>query len=197
VKRLERELLALPGARQVDASLTPVSEDKCGALEVYEPYWRINKARGQSTSIRTRADSGELTEGDPLVVQITTPPYESYVNVDYYALDGGVVHLVPGPRVQANQAPPNYAATIGDLGEWIIAEPFGTELVVVLTTPRPLFDELREEAEPGADYLLALREQLERIRGEAGGDKITADFVLINTRSKPLLERIRDKARGQ
>ena len=197
VKRLERELLSLPGARQVDTSLTPVSEDKCGALDLYEPYWRINKASGQGTSIRTRADSGELTEGDPLVVQITTPPYESYVNVDYYALDGGVVHLVPGPRVQANQAPPNYAATIGDLGEWIIAEPFGTELVVVLTTPRPLFDELREEAEPGADYLRALREQLERMDREAGADKITADFVMINTRSKPLLERIRDKALGK
>ena len=197
VKRLERELLSLPGARQVDASLTPVSEDKCGVLELYEPYWRSNKASGQGTSIRTRAESGELTEGDPLVVQITTPPYESYVNVDYYALDGGVVHLVPGPRVQANQAPPNYAATIGDLGEWIIAEPFGTELVVVLTTPRPLFDELREEVEPGADYLLALREQLERMGREAGADKITADFVLINTRSKPLLERIRNKALGQ
>jgi hypothetical protein len=197
VKRLEHELLSLPGARQVDASLTPVSEDKCGVLELYEPYWRSNKASGQGTSIRTRAESGELTEGDPLVVQITTPPYESYVNVDYYALDGGVVHLVPGPRVQANQAPPNYAATIGDLGEWIIAEPFGTELVVVLTTPRPLFDELREEVEPGADYLLALREQLERMGTEAGADKIKADFVMINTKSRPLLERIRDKALGQ
>lgn len=197
VKRLERELQALPGARGVDADLSRVSEEKCGVIDLYEPYWRINKAGRQGTSIRTRAESGELTEGDPLVVQITTPPYESYVNVDYYSLDGGVVHLVPGPRVQANQAPANYAATIGDLGEWIIAEPFGTELVVVLTTPRPLFEELREEAEPGADYLLALREQLERMGREAGADKITADFVMINTQSKPLLERIRDKALGQ
>ncbi len=197
VKRLERELRSLPGAGQIDASLTPVSDDKCGVLDLYEPYWRINKASGDGTSIRTRAESAEFIEGDPLVVQITTPPYETYVNVDYYALDGGVVHLVPGPRVQANQAPPNYAATIGDLGEWIIAEPFGTELVVVLTTPRPLFDELREEAEPGADYLLALREQLERMGREAGADKIKADFVMINTKSKPLLERIRDKALGE
>jgi hypothetical protein len=197
VKRLERELLSLPGARQVDTSLTRVSEDKCAVLDLYEPYWRVNKASKQGTSIRTRSDSGELTEGDPLVVQITTPPYESFVNVDYYSLDGGVVHLVPGPRVQANQAPANYAATIGDLGEWIIAEPFGTELVVLLTTPRPLFDELREEAEPGADYLLALRERLERMGRESGADKITADFVMINTKSKPLLERIRDKALGQ
>ncbi len=197
VKRLQRELLALPGARRLEADLTTVSEEKCGVLDLYEPYWRVSQASGQGTSIRSRTEHGELTEGDPLVLQITTPPYESYVNVDYYSLDGAVVHLVPGPRVRANQAPANYAATIGDLGEWIIAEPFGTELVVVLTTPRPLFEQLRDEAEPGADYLRALREELERIGSESGADKITADFAMINTRSRPLLERIPDTALGR
>jgi serine/threonine protein kinase len=184
VQGLRRELLALPGAQQVEAKLTRVSEAKCAVLDVYEPYWRTNKTLGRNTTIRTRAAGGELTEGDPLVVKITTPPYKSYVNVDYFSLDGGVVHLVPGPRVQANQAPANYAATIGDLGEWIIAEPFGSELVVVLTTPRPLFDQLRKEAEPGADYLKALRERLERMGKQWGVDKIAADFVIINTKSK-------------
>jgi hypothetical protein len=197
VKRLEHDLLALPGARRVDAKLTRVSEEKCGVLDLYEPYWRINQASGQGTSIRSRTDGGELAQGDPLVVKITTPPYESFVNVDYYSLDGGVVHLVPGPRVQANQAPANYAATIGDLGEWIIAEPFGSELVVVLTTPRPLFGQLRDEVEPGADYLAALAKELERLGSEPGADKITADFMMINTRPKPLLDRVRDKVLRQ
>jgi len=196
-KALERELRGLPGAGRVEASLVRVSDQACAVLDLYEPYWRANKMSGQGTSIRTRAESGELTEGEPLVVQITTPAYDSYVSVDYYSLDGGVVHLVPGPRVQANQAPANYAATIGDLGEWVIAEPFGSELVAVLTTPRPLFEELREEAEAGEDYLQALGERLERLRRESGADKISADLVMINTRPRPLLERIRDKVGGR
>ena len=166
-------------------------------MDLYEPYWRINRDAGDATTIRTRSEHGELTEGDPLIVRITTPPYESYVNLDYYSLDGGVVHMVPGPRIEGNQAPPSYAATIGDLGEWIIAKPFGTELVVVLTTPKPLFDQPREEVEKGADYLVALRDRLEQLGRNSAREKITADFVMINTRPRTLLEQIKDKTLGR
>jgi predicted Ser/Thr protein kinase len=197
VKHLESELLALPGAKKVDTEVTPISDEKCPVMDLYAPYWRVNEATGDSTTIRTRNERGEFTEGDPLVVRITTPPYQSYVNLDYYSLDGGVVHMVPGPRVPGNQAPPSYAATIGDLGEWIIARPFGTELVVVLTTPKPLFNQPRKEVEKGADYLVALRDRLEQLDRESGRDKITADFVMINTKPRPLLERLRDKALRQ
>ena len=197
VKQLESQLLALPGAKQVAAEVTPVSEDKCTVMDLYEPYWRVNNNAGEGTTVRTQNETGELTEGDPLVVKITTPPYESYVNLDYYSLDGGVVHMVPGPRVEANQAPPSYAATIGDLGEWTIAEPFGAELVVVLNTPKPLFEQPRAEVEKSTDYLVALRDRLEQLGRESGRDKITADFVMINTRPRPLLERLKDKALGR
>jgi hypothetical protein len=196
MQQIESDLLGLPGARRVSADLSRVSDEKCPVLELYEPYWRRNQQSGRETSIRTRNATGELVEGDPLVVKITTPPYESFVNLDYYSLDGGVVHMVPGPRVEGNQAPPSYAATIGDLGEWRVAEPFGDELVVVLTTPRPVFDTLRQEAEPGADYLTVLGDRLEALSKEAGNGRIKADFVMISTRPKPLLERLRDKALG-
>lgn len=194
MKRLESELLALPGAKRVTADVTPVSEEKCAVMDLYEPYWRINRDAGAGTTVRTQNATGKLIEGDPLVVKITTPPYDSYVTLDYFSLDGGVVHMVPGPRIEANQAPPGYAATIGDLGEWTIAEPFGAELVVVLNTPKPLFDQPRAEVEKGADYLAALRDRLRTLGKESGKDKITADFVMINTAPKPLLERLKDKA---
>jgi predicted Ser/Thr protein kinase len=196
-KRLESELLALPGAKKVAAEVTPVSDEKCAVMDLYEPYWRANQAAGDATTIRTQNVHGDFTEGDPLVVKLTTPPYESYVNLDYYSLDGGVVHMVPGPRIEANQAPPNYTATIGDLGEWTVAEPFGTELVAVLNTPEPLFDKPREEVEKGADYLAALRGRLQQLGKESGQDKITADFVMINTKPRPLLQRLKDKALGR
>lgn len=197
VKRLERELLGLPGARKAAVDVTPITDEKCAVMELYEPYWRANEAAGDRTTIRTRNEHDQFTEGDPLIVKITTPPYRSYVSLDYYSLDGAVVHMVPGPRIQGNQAPPGYTATIGDLGEWTIAKPFGTELVAVLTTPKPLFDEPRKEVEKGADYLEALRQRLEQLDKESGPEKITADFVMINTKPRSLIERLRDKALGQ
>lgn len=189
---LEKDLLALPGARQVSSSLKTVDDGKCAVMDLFAPYWAIHQAAGSSASIQVRGKNNELTEGDPLVVDITTPPRESYVNVDYFSLDGGVVHMLPGPRASNNQAPANYKATIGDLGEWTIAKPFGTELVTVIMTPRPLFDNARDEYEKNSDYLAAVRKQLERISKESGKGSVAVDFVMINTKPKSLFEQLRD-----
>jgi hypothetical protein len=197
VARLEKDLAAVPGTRKVNASLAQVAPEKCGIIELYAPYWTTNANMEQRASIQTRGEADELAEGDPLIVEVTTPPYDSYVNVDYYSLDGGVVHMLPSPRAEQNQAPGSYAATLGDLGQWIIAEPFGDELVAVVFTPEPLFDELRKEYESGPEYLAAVRERLEAIARESGREKISADFVMITTRPKPLLDRLREKVRAE
>jgi predicted Ser/Thr protein kinase len=197
MKQLERDLMALPGAGHVTSEVTPVSDEKCAVMDFYEPYWRANDNTGERTTIRTRNQNNELVEGEPLVVRITTPPYESYVNLDYYSLDGGVVHMVPGPRIKGNQAPPGYAATIGDLDQWIIAKPFGTEIVVVLNTPQLLFNTPRAEVEKGADYIAALRDRLKQLGDDADRGTITADFVLIKTRPRTLTERLKDSVLGK
>jgi len=193
IGRLEKGLLALPGARQVSTSgLKTVDEGKCAVIDLFAPYWAIHREAGSSASIQVRGERNELTEGDPLVVDITTPDRQTYVNVDYFSLDGSVVHMLPGPRASDNQAPPNYKATIGDLGEWTIAKPFGTEIVTVILTPRPLFNTTREEYEKNSDYLAALRKELDRISKESGKDSVAVDFVMINTKPKSLLQQLRD-----
>jgi hypothetical protein len=199
LQSLEKDLMALPGARKVDSDLKRVDVEKCEIVELYAPFWLANRAAGGDASIQLKNKASELTEGDSLIVQVTTPPYDSFVNVDYFSLDGGVVHMLPGPRAKANQAPPNYEATIGDLGEWTIAEPFGTEMIAVLVTPRPLFKALRDEYETKADYLAAVKQELKRIEKESGKDKIKADFLMVNTkpRSDSLLQRLREKTLGR
>jgi hypothetical protein len=118
------------------------------------------------------------------MLDVTTPGYNAYVNVDYYVLDGSVVHLVPSRREKDNQAPPNYAATIGSLGGWVIGKPFGTEMVTLVVTPAPLFDTLRPDSEPHADYLSAMQDRLKRIAAQYGAARIAVDFLQITTRAK-------------
>ena len=189
MKKLEKKILALPGANKLSADLQRVVDTKCPIVELYAPYWMSSS--GASLTIQGKGEANELIEGEPLVVEIKTPSYESYVNVDYYSLDGGVVHMIPGPRARDNQAPPNYAATIGDLGEWTVSEPFGEEMIAVLMTPEPLFDQLRDEYETKDEYIAAVQKQLERIAKKSGKDKITADFVMINTQPKSLMEKLK------
>ncbi|MDB5822337.1 MAG: protein kinase [Herminiimonas sp.] len=174
----------LPGMETLNLGVQPVSQDKCAAIQLLAPYWLKNHQSKAAASIKTRQANAILTEGEPLVVDIKTQPTESWVNVDYFALDGGVAHLIPNPKATANQAPANYAATVGDGGNWVISRPFGKELVVLLTTPAPLFDKVRPAVEPSAEYLRAVEKQLSALSAKFGADRVAVDFVQITTKAR-------------
>ncbi|KJK20582.1 protein kinase [Burkholderiaceae bacterium 16] len=184
IKRLKEELEAVPGVQTLNLDVQPLGDDKCDVIKLIGPYWSGRRAGDALTTIRTRASGAQLTEGTPLIVDITTPSYDTYVYVDYYMADGKVVHMVPSQRAKANQAPAGYHATIGSLGDWMIAKPFGTELIVLLTTPAPLFDALRPEVESRQDYLRALERQLGPMAAKHGDDHIGADAVQISTKAR-------------
>ncbi|MGQ7936118.1 protein kinase domain-containing protein [Paraburkholderia sp. D1E] len=179
---LKDTLTALPGVDTLTLQVEPLADDKCATINALAPYWTRNWRAGHVASLHVRPPGGQLSEGDPLVVDVTTPAYDSYVNLDYYQLDGSVVHMVPSPRAKDNQAPPHYSATIGSAGDWIISKPFGSEMVVLLITPAPLFDKPRPESESRADYLHALDTRLAQIAGKYGQDHIVADFAPITTK---------------
>jgi hypothetical protein len=179
---LKDTLTALPGVDTLTLQVEPLADDKCDTINALAPYWTRNWQAGHVASLHVRPPGGQLSEGDPLVVDVTTPAYDSYVNLDYYQLDGSVVHMVPSPRAKDNQAPPHYSATIGSAGDWIISKPFGSEMVVLLITPAPLFDKPRPESESRADYLRALDTRLAQIAGKYGQDHIVADFAPITTK---------------
>ena len=184
LSRLKSTLGTIPGVDTMNLDVRPVEDDECSVVTAFAPYWLRNRQAGTASTIRTRAVDGLLTEGDPLLVDVTTPPYDTWVHVDYFVRDGGVAHLLPSVRARDNQAPPSYSATIGGLGNWIIGKPFGAELIVLLTTPAPLFQGLRPEYETTADYLRAVDKQLRQFSAHYGPDRILVDFVQINTKAR-------------
>jgi len=181
VPRLREQLRAIPGVESLKFDVLPLTDDKCDVVRIVAPYWSGHKAGG--AVLRTRGN-GQLVEGTPLVLDINTPPHDTYVYVDYFVVDGKVAHLVPSALVQGNQAPPNYSATIGDGGDWVISKPFGTELVVLLTTPAPLLASRRQEFESRQDYLRAIEAPLAQMASKYGKDQVSADLVQISTRAK-------------
>ena len=187
--RLQDTLAAMPGVATVGLDVQQLDPDKCALMDAFAPYWIAHRRAGGGARIRlaapNAAPSSILSEGDPLMVDVTTSAAaESFITVDYYVLDGNVVHLLPNPRARDNRAPANYTASIGSLGEWGIGKPFGSELIVLLTTPVPLFDAQRPVSESSADYLAAVAQQLKQVRARNGADKIAVDFVQINTRAR-------------
>jgi hypothetical protein len=55
---------------------------------------------------------------------------------------------------------------------------------------------MREEYESRGDYLADVEEQLRRMSKNPGSDKITADFVMLDTRPKSILQKLRDTTAG-
>lgn len=184
IARFKAMFSTIPGIKNVNANVQQVSDEKCGVINLLAPYWLKNRQAGGAATIKTKKPNAELIEGDYLILDITTPGHDSFVNVDYFAFDGGVVHLVPSFRIKDNQAPPNYSATIGSIGNWVVSKPFGTDFIALLTTPAPLFDSLRPESESAADYLQAVEKQLGQQLAKYGADKIAVDFVQITTKAR-------------
>ncbi|HEY8608962.1 MAG TPA: serine/threonine-protein kinase [Noviherbaspirillum sp.] len=175
---------ALAGARELRLDVQEVGDDKCRVINLLAPYWKQNRQDGGKTAIHTRPRDARLQEGDALVLDLTTPAYDSFAYVDYHSFDGGTLHLLPGPRTRAHQAPPNHAATLGSFGNWVISKPFGTDLIVLMVTPAPLFDGLRPESEKSADYLAALERQLQRLGEKHGRERIMVDFLQVTTSAR-------------
>jgi hypothetical protein len=193
--RLKNALAALPGVARVDLALHEVDDDKCALIRVLGRYWvgqrmpgsgagggasiRLNRGGGKAGN--SAGNGNDMREGDTLMVDVTTPNYQSYLAVDYFVLDGHVVHLLPNALQPENQAPPRYAVTVGSLDNWMIGAPFGTEMLVLVATPVPLFDGLRPDSEAAPDYLQALDHQLARISKSHGAGMIAVEFLQITT----------------
>jgi serine/threonine protein kinase len=185
IQTLENSLSPLTGSKRLDLSgIETVTRNQCAVIELLSGYWTVNQDLANSASITSNKPGNKFFKNEDLILAIKTPAYESFVNVDYYSLDGNVLHMLPSPRFRDNQAPAKYAATIGDLGEWTVAEPFGTELIVILTTPEPLFETPRKEHEPQIKYLPALNKRLAQLAKEGAAKPVTADFILITTQAR-------------
>lgn len=119
--------------------------------------------------------------GDVLAVEIETPAYESYLHAAYFAADGSVFALVQPDSGDLRAKSAHSVLRFGDDGPglaFIVTEPAGQEMLLVIASEKPLFAASRPDVEASEDFLSALRQTV--LTGEAG--RITATLVPILTR---------------
>ena len=62
-----------------------------------------------------------------------------------------------------------------------ISEPFGPNLIIAISSPKPLFEGQGEEAEPADQYLRALQARLSLMASTPAGKELSSAYTLIDT----------------
>ncbi len=188
VQRVDRMLGNVAGVAEFKNEIQEISGVFCATLEIYAPFLKANRSAGYGTVIGTPNEGNVFVNGERLVVDLATPTYKSWLYVDYFAQDGNVVHMMPSPGEEFNQADPLEKFQLGeegDIGLWEVAPPFGIEMIVLLASSTPLFDSPRSQVEKADSYHAALGTRLEELSSQTDKAKISADIVIIRTKAGP------------
>lgn len=135
------------------------------------------------TAMETAAVGGLplLHAGDALLLEIRAPARPVRLQVDYFTIDGTVIHLLPNPSDGGTALAAGDLRQLGDRADggrhWTIGPPYGTELLLTIATAEPLFPTPRPEQEPAADYLAALAEALASVPDDAPAALAAARFI--------------------
>jgi|GEM_PF-1916947 len=104
-------------------------------------------------------------EGERFMINIL-PEKDAYLQVDYYQVDGKVVHLLPNPH-ESNFVEGGKPFIIGKSGsayEFIVEAPFGEELLMVVASQEPILAVYFDIVEPAEPYLKRLARNLRKQR---------------------------------
>ena len=107
---------------------------------------------------------GPFEAGSPLVLQIRTPDFPSYLYVTYLPASGDAVPLLRPTGLTPRTVPPRTTVTLGggeDRRRFTIGPPYGAESVLVIASASPLFTDGLPAAPTEREYLTAMRKTLQ------------------------------------
>lgn len=171
---LAPEVKSLFDSHAVELRVTEVEPNLCDALEAIAQAPSAD-GTGDPMALRdaTGAEKDRFLAGDHLVIEIAPGDDDRFIAVDYFQHDGQVLHLLPGGGPRAQFLAARQPLVLAD-PNWQIGRPFGQDMVVILSSPRPLFERERPLVERAADYVTQLKVR------QAAGD-VRAQYRIITT----------------
>jgi hypothetical protein len=137
--------------------------------------------------LRLRGDKREYRKGEPLIIEVTTPPTPSYLYLVYVQASGGVVYLVQPRGAAPTPQPQARTIVLGDGSaggpRFTIDGPYGDEMILAIASQSPLFDEGRPSPETERDFLTAFRKALlVPPTADAGKRKVSGAWIALTTK---------------
>jgi hypothetical protein len=154
----------------------------CRSLVEFDRMERDGLVATDGLGVTLNNGSPLLHEGDRIELAVHAPAYPVNLRIDYFSLDGRVQHLerefLQPPRLEAGSAQVFGQAANGKDYWQAGPAPFGTEMIAIIATPQPLLPGNREGVEQAANYLRDLKEELDRIRPDAGQPDLLATLLV-------------------
>jgi hypothetical protein len=137
-------------------------------METLEPLRIRNQADAVNLELRPpKGCEGVYYRDEKMVIEVTARKPLNYIYVDYYVADSvNVAHMFQPDTLTNTQT-----FTVGgdsSKAQWVIASPFGREMLTVISSPKPLVTPARAQSEPAEEYLAALRPALETVAPGTG-----------------------------
>lgn len=158
----------------------------CRSLVAFDEMRRSGLVQKTPLDAHLYGGSTQLQEGDPIRIEVKGGERTLNVRIDYFALDGQVLHMWPGPDEAVPKVPPGAIKVFGENGDVKAGgAPFGTEFIAVTASAAPL--DLTIPAggvEQAADYLDRLQKALRRAQTGGGGESMM-ETVVVQTHGKP------------
>ena len=189
VDKLRADLTAMRGVNRVETDVRVYPWPQC---EVYLNFADALAAqRGLNAAIR--GGNTNLSAGDSLAIEVVTPAYPSFVYVSYLQASGEVVNLAWPEGRFSKAIPPNTKLTFGGGADgqkgqptYRIGAPFGDEMIVVITSASPLFQDEPAETVNEREYLTSFRRAfLVQPKGGGGQRVFSAVALPLKTQAKP------------
>jgi hypothetical protein len=137
-------LSALPGAGPVTPAIAVLPPPLCQVLDAVPAS--VLFAAGEAPRLAVGGAAGVYHDGDHLLATVTAPTaYDGYLSIDY--IDGQekiAIHLLPNDLRADNHVIAGQQVVIGalppEVARYGFRPPYGTNLIIVVSTRRPLFD---------------------------------------------------------
>ncbi len=150
-----RAAVARSGAAKTDDHVVQTEGPYCGVLDVLRPAWTA----GRRLDVQ-EADGQETLSDNQVIALSVTMPFSGALHVAYIGNDGTVSPLVSGPGYPTRTYQAGQTIVFGrpepGFPGWQVGPPFGTDMIVVVASARPLFTMPLPASEPVDAYGHAL-----------------------------------------
>jgi hypothetical protein len=154
---------------------------QCTALAVLQVDSRFEPGSATAPALMPGGTDGTYRQGQRVAMAAkASAEFDGYLYVDYFDREGNVIHLRPGLHSDGHSLKADAWVDLGGRA-YIVCPPFGTDLVIAISTPRPIFERERPIVESAAPYLSALHARLQEMGSENQGMRPASGYAALVT----------------